>query len=160
MTHASTEEVQSKLISSAAKAAFAEIDALGPRWALIDEPGKKYLSPSIEIKVMGSGILASLSNGWGQSFDEIVVAKLWSLKHRGAKADTMIVVNAYISDQRREYLYFKDIDTFMPCSEKKILESPEEIIRIKKEAERIFGEQIKKSLRLQKSMKIKPRPKF
>ncbi len=109
-----SKEAREKLTKTSAKEAFDKLDALGPRWVCIEEEQDKvYLSPSIETKTIGGGILSGVGRGWAKSFDEAAVNQLEALQEKAEKANTLIVVNAY-QDNRAEYTYHSDTRTFVP----------------------------------------------
>lgn len=110
MSYIDPVKLRRKFNTEAGREAFDRLQQLGnPRWVLIDEGAKVYLSPSIEIKE--GPFLGGTGAGWGQNIDDIVIQQEKEIIEKASKPGAVVVANAY-QPTRREYDYDAEKKTF------------------------------------------------
>lgn len=108
MAAISSRELRSKLQTDFAKAAFDQVNALGPEWTYIaDVNNEVYAAPSIETKEINGAVSTAVGGILARSLDDAIVQTRDKLVAKASKDGTLVVVN-----QNDEFLYNKKTESF------------------------------------------------
>lgn len=115
LSYTPPEQVRAKLKTAFGREAFDRLNALGPRWVCEENQDGVYLSPTIETKRAGGGVLSSLGRGSAESFDLAVVDTLVAIQLDAFENNKLVVVNAYDKEGRAVFTCDKASGAFIPC---------------------------------------------
>ncbi|MCB9990439.1 MAG: hypothetical protein H6867_03535 [Rhodospirillales bacterium] len=116
MAYADPKEVEQRLTTPEAKAAFNALNDLGCKWVMRERnrDGKVYLNPCVGVKSdYGQGVLYEVQNGSAHSYDDAVTDNFNLLVHWASRARTIVIANPQ-SDHKSNYLYLSDDKKFIP----------------------------------------------